>query len=254
MADLAAQHRFREARKLSALLRILHPSNELRRQVQLLRAFESGAKAPIYPIQTAFRQDRKLLRSAPAVLVFVALNLIAFLIEILNGGWSDQTLYRLGSVEQYSILFLGQYWRLLTALFLHAGPVHLLFNLFALYILGVPLEKAIGPLRFCICYLFAGVGSTAGVVLLTRLGLTHTSLLVGASGAIMGVVGAWAGFLLLNRQVPMAKQRLTNILLIVLIQIAFDLSTPQVSMAAHMCGLFTGLVMGLILSPPARVR
>ena len=65
----------------------------------------------------------------------------------------------------------------------------------------------------------------------------------------MGVVGAWAGFLVRYHHAPFAKQRLGNIGLIIVIQIAFDLSTPQVSMAAHMCGLVAGFFLGLILAP-----
>ena len=60
----------------------------------------------------------------------------------------------------------------------------------------------------------------------------------------MGVVGAWAGLLLRHRHAPFAKQRLANIGLIVVIQIAFDLSTPQISMPAHMCGLVAGFFSG----------
>ena len=67
----------------------------------------------------------------------------------------------------------------------------------------------------------------------------------------MGIVGAWAGFLVRHRHVPQARQRLGNIGLIVVIQIAFDLSTPQVSMAAHLCGLVAGFFLGLILTPQA---
>jgi rhomboid protease GluP len=65
----------------------------------------------------------------------------------------------------------------------------------------------------------------------------------------MGLVGAWAGFLLRHRHAPQAKQRLANVAMIVAIQIAFDLSTPQVSMAAHMCGLVAGLLLGFVLAP-----
>ena len=65
----------------------------------------------------------------------------------------------------------------------------------------------------------------------------------------MGVVGAWAGLLLRHHHDPLARQRLANIGLIVVIQIAFDLSTPQVSMAAHMCGLVAGFVLGFVLTP-----
>jgi rhomboid protease GluP len=142
----------------------------------------------------------------------------------------------------------GEYWRLFTALFLHGGFLHLGFNLFALYILGPPLERAIGTTRFAACYLISGIASSAGVIALTEIGLVQVAQVIGASGCIMGIVGAWAGFLLRNRHAPLAKQRLANIALIVAIQIAFDLSTPQVSMAAHMCGLVAGFFLGLILA------
>jgi rhomboid protease GluP len=91
------------------------------------------------------------------------------------------------------------------------------------------------------------------VVALTTLGFIQATQVIGASGCIMGVVGAWAGFLLRRRHAPLAKQRLANIGLIVAIQIAFDLSTPQVSMAAHMCGLAAGFLLGLTLAH-GRVR
>jgi rhomboid protease GluP len=83
------------------------------------------------------------------------------------------------------------------------------------------------------------------------MGLVHVAQLVGASGCIMGIVGAWAGFLLRHRHAPHAKQRLANVAMIVAIQTAFDLSTPQVSMAAHLCGLIAGFFLGLILAPRA---
>ena len=73
--------------------------------------------------------------------------------------------------------------------------------------------------------------------------------LVGASGCVMGIVGAWAGFLVRHRHVWQAKQRLLNILLIIVIQILFDISTPQVSTSAHLCGLVTGFVIGLAVAP-----
>ena len=195
------------------------------------------------------RIDIAGFRDAPAVITFIFLNVVAFVFEIFYGNWTDPALYRVGAFEPYSVIALGQYWRLVTALFLHAGPVHLIFNLFALYVLGPPLERSIGSLRFCVCYLIAGIGSTTGVLGLVLLNLIRPALLVGASGSIMGIVGAWAAFLLLHRHAPRARQRLSNVVMIIVIQIAFDLSTPQVSMAAHMCGLITGFLVGLALAP-----
>jgi rhomboid protease GluP len=87
------------------------------------------------------------------------------------------------------------------------------------------------------------------VVALNEIGLIHVYQLIGASGCIFGVVGAWAGFLLRHHRVPHARQQLANIGLIVVIQIAFDLSTPEVSMAGHMFGLLAGFFLGLVLAP-----
>jgi len=158
-------------------------------------------------------------------------------------------LHRIGALEPYAVVAQGEYWRLFTALFLHGGFLHLAFNLFALYVFGPPLEGSIGTIRFLACYLISGLASSAGVVVLNEIGLVHVFQVIGASGCIMGVVGAWAGFLLRHHHAPFAKQQLANVGLIVAIQIAFDLSTPQVSMAAHMCGLVAGFFLGLLLAP-----
>ncbi len=256
VTELAARQHYRSARKLAAVLQILHPSAELREQVQLFRHLESHqndrAGVASFPIQheIAEKDRHRHFRNAPAVFILILLNAAAFIFEISFGNWTDpEVLHQLGALEPYAVVVQGQYWRLFTALFLHAGFVHLLFNLFALYVLGPPLERSIGALRFAICYLISGLISSAGVVALTVIGIVQLAQLVGASGCIMGIVGAWAGFLLRHRHAPHAKQRLGNVLMIVAIQTAFDLSTPQVSMAAHLCGLFSGAVLGFVLAP-----
>jgi membrane associated rhomboid family serine protease len=255
VTQLAAQKDYKSAGTLGAALQILHPSAELREQVRRFRHVESNAalRTGFGPVPTDHEitpsTQRSQLRSAPAVLVLILINLFVFVFEISVGDWNDpEILHRIGALEPYAVVVQGEYWRLFTALFLHGGFLHLGFNLFALYVLGPPLERAIGTIRFATCYLISGVASSAGVVALNMLGLVQVAQVIGASGCIMGVVGAWAGFLLRHRHAPLAKQRLANIALIVAIQIAFDLSTPQVSMAAHMCGLVTGFFLGLILA------
>jgi rhomboid protease GluP len=145
------------------------------------------------------------------------------------------------------VIFRHQYWRLLTALFLHYGPIHIFFNLFALLLLGPALERQIGGFFFAVCYLVSGIGSSIAIVLLTKLRLLEPVQLVGASGCVMGVVGTWTGFLLRHRHAPLARQRLRNIFVIVLLQLAFDLVTPRVSMSAHLGGLLSGFLLGLLV-------
>jgi len=256
MTDFAAHGDYKSARKLGVALQIVHPSAELREQVRLFRHLESRQdNQPAFrsvPIDHEVTQQvrRHYFRHAPVVLLLIFLNAAAFLFEISFGDSNDpEVLHRIGALEPYAVVVQGEYWRLFTALFLHGGFVHLLFNLFALYVLGPPLERSIGGIRFAACYLISGLASSAGVVALSVAGLVHVGQLVGASGCIMGIVGAWAGFLLRHRHAPRAKQRLANVLMIVAIQTAFDLSTPQVSMAAHLCGLGAGFFLGLILAP-----
>ena len=248
---LAAQGRYESARRLTTALQFLHPTAQTRDQLQFFRTVEArhGSVREIEPDSP--QQDRHpRLRGSPTVLIFILLNVAVFLLEFWRGVLANPvTLHRLGALDYGAVIERGEFWRLFTALFLHYNSLHLAFNLFALYVLGPPLEKIIGGLRFAVCYLISGIGSTGGVVALTLLKIVQPAELVGASGSVMGIVGAWAGFLLRHRHVWQARQRLLNILMIIVIQIAFDISTPQVSTSAHLCGLVTGFVLGLALAP-----
>jgi len=185
---------------------------------------------------------------SPVVLALIIVNVAAFVLELLAGGSTNPvTLHRLGELDTSSVIFRHQYWRLLAALFLHYGPIHIFFNLFALLLLGPALERQIGGFFFAVCYLVSGIGSSIVVVLLTKLRLLEPVQLVGASGCVMGVVGTWTGFLLRHRHAPLARQRLRNIFVIVLLQLAFDLVTPRVSMSAHLGGLLSGFLLGLLV-------
>jgi rhomboid protease GluP len=218
---------------------VLSPSSEL-----ILRRFEHEKLHE----PSIFLTEKT--RATPVVVTLVILNVAMFALEYALGGTSNPlVLHRLGELEPASVIYFREYWRLVTALFLHFGWMHILFNLYALYVLGPSLERSMGGLRFATCYLISGIGSNASVVILRWLGWIAADELVGASGSIMGIVGAWAGLLLRHRHAPLAGRRLQNILLIVVMQTVFDLITPQVSMAAHLSGLITGLVVGFALAP-----
>jgi membrane associated rhomboid family serine protease len=251
MTELSVRQEFAAARKLATGLQWLHPSAHLRDEIRTLHYLEKRKLAGDLPPTPVIEKQRPLrLRHAPMVTLLIILNLLAFAVELyfrLTGSSESEMLLRLGAVQPVRILFEHEYWRLFAALFLHAGAVHLAFNLFALYVLGPPFERAIGSLRFIACYLIAGLCSTAGVVILWRLGLNKEAELVGASGCVMGIVGAWAAFLLRDYRTPMVRRRLANIGMIVVIQTVFDLTTEQVSMTAHLCGLAGGFLIGLAI-------
>jgi membrane associated rhomboid family serine protease len=250
-SQLADQGHYESARRLTAALQFLHPTAQLRDQLGHFQRLESRGRAGDEIRTENVPQDRAgRLRHAPVVGVLILLNIAVFCIELWRGALTNPvTLHRLGSLDSFAVITRGEFWRLFTALFLHYNLLHLVFNLFALYVLGPSLERTIGAARFAACYLIAGVGSTGGVVLLTLLKIVRPAELVGASGCVMGIVGAWAGFLIRHRHMWQAKQRLLNILLIIGIQILFDISTPQVSTSAHLCGLVTGFGIGLLVAP-----
>jgi rhomboid protease GluP len=204
------------------------------------------------PPTTVFGSET--IRPTTAVLFFIVLNIVMFMAELKMGGSTNPlTLHRLGAMEPWAVRYGGEYWRLLTALFLHYGPLHLIFNLYALLVIGPGLERTIGSIRFATFYLLSGLGSSLGVLLWRFFDFNRPEQLVGASGCVMGIVGVWAGFLLRNRRQPLAGRRLKNILLIVVVQTVFDLSTPQISMAAHLSGLMTGLALGLLVGRRSRI-
>ena len=261
VAELAAYRQYRSARRLASLLRWLHPTADLRGQVETFRYLEIKQQAGDLPAASASlkasRRERRRLRGAPAVGSFIAINILVFGVESLTTAIKRYDIFlEVGKLQPLLVFLAHQYWRLVTALFLHAGLVHLLFNLFALYVLGPPFERAIGSLRFIACYLLSGICSTAGVMMLWRVGVlddAHATM-VGASGCVMGIVGGWAAYLIRDHQAPLARRRLTNIVMIVLIQTAFDLTTREVSMSAHLCGLVGGFLVGLVVTPRSRAK
>ena len=251
-SQLADQGRYGSALRLTALLQWLHPTRQVRERLEVFRMLASRRhdNPTAAPRQTWRSGFYGRVRQAPVVFLFILINLVVFYVEWHRGALDSPVIMRrLGALDYAGVIGEGEFWRLLTALFLHYNLAHLLFNLFALYVLGPALERTIGSTRFGFAYLVSGIGSTAGVIALTLLKIVPQAELIGASGSVMGIVGAWAGFLVRHRHVGQAKQRLRNILLIIGIQIVFDISTPQVSTSAHLCGVITGFLIGLYLPP-----
>ena len=147
-------------------------------------------------------------------------------------------------------IFSGEWWRVLSYLFVHANAIHLLMNMAGLWVLGPFVERAFGRLRFALIYLFAGCTGSAFYLILTWYGWIQPEQLVGASGCIMGLLGATAAVMLrawLRQRAAIARQIFFRLLLVVGLQVAFDLSTPQVAGLAHALGLLGGFVSGLLL-------
>ncbi|GAA5189271.1 rhomboid family intramembrane serine protease [Rugosimonospora acidiphila] len=127
----------------------------------------------------------------------------------------------------------GQYYRLFTAMFMHFGILHLLLNMYALWVLGRTLESFLGPLRFLGLYLVAGIGGDVAAYL-----FQPADLSAGASTALFGMFAAL--FLVLRK----LGLNATAVLPIILINLLFTLSVPGISIAGHLGGFVTGAVVG----------
>lgn len=150
-----------------------------------------------------------------------------------NSGWIFQNGALFGP-----LVAEGEWWRLLTAAFLHYGPVHLGMNMLALWWIGRPLEDALGPVRYVLLFLVSGLAGSAGALIASPEAVT-----VGASGAIFGILGA---AIVLERQRTYVLGGSAITLLVV--NLAFTFAVPGISIGGHLGGLAGGALAILALS------
>lgn len=142
----------------------------------------------------------------------------------------------------------GEWWRLFTCTFLHIGIVHLLFNMYALYMVGLYLEPMLGKRRYIAAYLSAGIISSIASL------IWHGSEVIsaGASGAIFGLFGVFLALLSTNLIPKAARQSLLqSIGIFVVFNLAYGMKAG-IDNAAHVGGLLSGLVIGYIYFPTLR--
>jgi membrane associated rhomboid family serine protease len=167
--------------------------------------------------------------------VLIAMNVLTFILQMAIGNLERQLALWPPAVAD------GEYYRLVTAAFLHYGPTHLLLNMWALYVVGPPLENWLGRSRFVALYAVSGLGGSVLVYLLSPL----NSATAGASGAVFGLFGATfvvARFLNLDFRWVVG---------IIAINLAFTfvipaVSSQQISWQGHIGGLVTGVVVAAV--------
>ena len=160
-------------------------------------------------------------------------------------GGDDGSLIRDFALSRFTVGD-GEVWRLVTAGFLHAGLLHLLFNMYALYILGSMLEPGVGRLRFGLIYFVSLLAGSFGALLLQPTGYT-----VGASGAIFGLMGA-AVVIMRNRGIDPMESGLG---LWIGLNLLITFTIPGISIGGHIGGLVGGALVAFVLyEVPDRVR
>lgn len=152
------------------------------------------------------------------------------------------------------LLQVGEWWRLVSAQFLHWGLAHLALNMLGLWYIGRTVEALVGALRFIVAYLLCGAGGMLIAWALATYGPEpRTILLAGASASVLGLVGVQAAISLKAFRYSgslVAKAQLSAMTQIIVLQAIFDWMVPEVSSTAHLGGAFTGFLLGMIFVRP----
>jgi len=203
--------------------------------------------------------NRPTLRSERRVtLALVVLNLLIY-------AWGSYPLLLIATSEEFGgrwaffapDILSGEWWRVFSYMFVHANWLHLVMNLLGLWALGPFVERAFGSWRFSLIYLFSGFAGSLIYLCLAWYQVGEPHALVGASGCIMGLLGATGAVMVhawLKHRAPMAKQIFLRLLVVVALQVTFDYNTPQVAGLAHALGLLGGFIAGLLLHQGASAR
>ncbi|WDF83585.1 rhomboid family intramembrane serine protease [Lacticaseibacillus pabuli] len=187
------------------------------------------------------------LRDQPIVTyALLVICVLVFLGEQLAGG-SQTSAVLVGFGARFApLVYDGEWWRLFTAMFLHIGWMHLLMNMFTLYILGRLSEGIFGHWRFLVIYLISGLGGNFAGLLFDN----QNVLAAGASTALFGLLGA---FLMIGdsfRDNPAIKAMTRQFLVLIGINLLFDITQSGIDIAGHLGGLIAGFLIAGVVGAP----
>ncbi len=171
-------------------------------------------------------------------LTIAALIGVAFVLQLAVPGFEERF------TEFNYAIAQGEWWRLVTAMFLHVGLLHLAFNLYVLYLVGIPVERALGRWRYIALYLLSGLGGAAASYALTGPGAAGE----GASGAIFGLFAAW--WVTTRRAGGDTK----SVTMLIALNLVLSFVLPNIGYWAHLGGLATGAVLALTFAYAPRAR
>lgn len=184
------------------------------------------------------------IRFYPMVTTLLVLNISIFLITLIPFIGGE---IRFAGMGINYLITNGEWWRLLTPMFLHAGITHILFNMFSLFVFGPELEKVCGKIRFFTLYMLAGIFGNVATYFLKEPNYAH----VGASGAIFGIFGAFGALIYYTKKsIPELRQ---IVLPIIVISLVMTFLQPGINATAHVAGLIVGFLIGLSYFNPKRI-
>lgn len=202
-----------------------------------------------YKLQQAIynrnKQVQQVFSYGKPVVTYILLyiNIIMFFfLELFGGSTNTETLVLFGAKFNLAIIS-GEWWRIITSMFLHVGFIHLIMNMLALYYLGTAVEKIFGTARFTIIYFLAGI--SGGITSFAF----NQSIAAGASGSLFGLFGALLFFGTVYKD--LFRQTMgNNLIIILIINLIFGFLVPQIDMGAHLGGLIGGYIASAFVFVP----
>lgn len=193
--------------------------------------------------QNTMKKEKKLEKifspKKPVVTyILIVLNLMVFLYGVLHGN--DELINMFGN--NYELVQNGEFYRLLTCMFVHADIMHILFNMIALYSIGPVVERYYGKSKFLLIYLVSGLlGSIFSGVFMTA-----DSISIGASGAIFGLLGSICYFTYYYRATLQGILR-GSIMPVIIINLVIGFLSSSIDLSAHIGGLIGGILISMAI-------
>jgi membrane associated rhomboid family serine protease len=201
--------------------------------------------------RTQVRTLRSLEAGPTVTYALIALNVVAFVIELATGGRTSRVVIdfsTLGYANGFDVgVAAGEWWRLVTGAFLHSptNPLHILFNMYLLFVLGRMLEPVLGHVRFAALYGASLLAGSFGAII-----AAPDTLTLGASGAIFGLMGATFAL----ERARGVNPRQSGILPLIVLNLVLGFAIPGVSVGGHIGGLIGGGLAGLAMDRIASRR
>ncbi len=188
---------------------------------------------------------RKIKDKLNVTAILIAVNMIVFVCMEFTGSSEDTRILIRWGGAYVPYIEEGQYWRLLTAMFLHSGMRHLVNNMLVLGVVGTLLERKVGKIRYLLIYFGGGlIGGYVNYYLDLQAGKNVVS--IGASGAVFAVAGAMLWVVIAHRG-RVENISLENMLVMLGLMVYFSFTTENVANAAHIGGLVSGFLICMIL-------
>ncbi|MFU0768145.1 rhomboid family protein [Staphylococcus pasteuri] len=183
--------------------------------------------------------DKQMQRFSPVTYSLIIINIVLWLCMILYfNRFSDVKLLDVGGLVHFNVVH-GEWYRLVTSMFLHFNFEHILMNMLSLFIFGKIVESVLGSWRMLVIYLFAGIFGN-----FVSLSFNTTTISVGASGAIFGLIGSIFAILYLSKSFD--KKVIGQLLIALVILIGLSIFMSNINVMAHLGGFIGGLLITLI--------